>query len=62
MDKVFRGPDLVPENGAVTGPLSKDGVFYAEGPTGKVWMKDGQMCVGSTEKQWSDGYYPTEIL
>lgn len=63
MPKLFQGPDLVPENGKVTGPLSKDGMFYAEGPTGKVTVSENMVKVGSTEKQWSDDcYYPYEVL
>lgn len=65
MDKIFKGPDMVPENGKVTGPLSGTGMFYAEGPTGRVQMRDGHMCVGSTENQFVDEpgmYYPYEKI
>lgn len=65
MAKLFQGPDLVPENGKVTGPLSENGMFYAEGPTGKVTVSEGMVKVGSVEKQWCDEpgmYYPHEVL
>jgi len=62
MDKFFRGPDLVPENGKVTGPLSGNGEFFTTGPLGKTYVEGSKVCVGSTEKQWSDEFYPYEKI